>query len=204
MTRKRNYFFMHFRGDSRASFGPNRPFVLLPQVVLIKNVISLINCLTALAAGSIVFVALCSHWLSQGTESERKHGLLSPLCHTECLSFTLCMWMTTCLSSGLYNSSNIHYLANVPNHMPSELGDGRVAACVCGWKVKYDSFGLCPSGLCCCREILSVQCSFSDIGRYVAVLMKVRKVEIIWKPELGEGFACLSLCVGGWVFMDSL
>lgn len=76
MTRKRNYFFMHFRGDSRASFWPNGPFVLLPQVFLIKNVISLINCLTALAAGPIVFVALCLHWLSQGTESKRKHGML--------------------------------------------------------------------------------------------------------------------------------
>ena len=61
-------------------------------------------------------------------------------------------------------------------------------------------FGFYPSGSWFCREIPSVQCSFSDIGEYVAVLMRVRNEEIICKQEL----AVSSLCVGGRVFMDSL
>lgn len=59
MTLKWNYFFMHFRRVSRASLSDQRePFVLLQQVFLIKNVISLTNCFIAFAAGVIVFMVL--------------------------------------------------------------------------------------------------------------------------------------------------
>lgn len=67
-------------------------------------------------------------------------------------------------------------------------------------KLRVIVFGVYPSDSWFCREVPSVQCSFSDIGDYVAVLMRVRKEEIIWKQEL----AVSSLCVGGRVFMDSL
>ena len=61
-------------------------------------------------------------------------------------------------------------------------------------------FGLDPNGFCFCREIPSAQCSFSDVGEYTAVLMRVRDEEIICKREL----AVSSLCVGERVIVDSL
>ena len=61
------------------------PFVLFQQVFLIKNVISLINCLIAPAAGPIVFTVLCTLWFSQGTESKRKMGFSPPFCLHEML-----------------------------------------------------------------------------------------------------------------------
>lgn len=73
------------------------PFVLFQQVFLIKNVISLIHCLLAPAAGPIVFIILCALWFSQGAESKRKMGLsLHSVC-MKCLSFTLGIRVRTCL-----------------------------------------------------------------------------------------------------------
>lgn len=66
------------------------PFVLFQRVFLIKNVISLINCLIAPAAGPIVFRVLCALWFSQGAESKRKMGLPPPphsIC-MKCLAFS--------------------------------------------------------------------------------------------------------------------
>ena len=68
------------------------PFVLFLQVFLIKNVISLINCLNAPTAGSMVFMVLCTLWFSQGTESERRMGFFPPFCLHELLFIHSLYW----------------------------------------------------------------------------------------------------------------
>lgn len=137
------------------------PFVLLQQVFLIKNVISLINCLIALAAGPIVFMVLCSLWFSQGTESQRKMGLFPHSVSMKCLYFTHCVWVRTCLSSepsilpiftafgpiftafGKISSDTSCQIYFSYLHTGWwQLASGDLSS---GWKVAC--WGLCPSGL---------------------------------------------------------
>lgn len=118
------------------------PFVLFLQVFLIKNVISLINCLNAPTAGPIVFLVLCTLWFSQGTESERKMGFPPPnsVC-MNCFSFTLCIGVRTWLLSETSKCS-IFPAFGCPQTRPVRfafliqiLDGGSLLLVIAGWKV---------------------------------------------------------------------
>lgn len=123
------------------------PFVLFPQVFLIKNVISLINCLIAPAAAPIVCKVLSALWFSQGAEGERKMGLSPPFCLHEMPFFRLCIRLRTWLYGNLLRLPGFTASGQLSSSIPLRywtvlLASGDSSS---GWKAAFG--GLCPSDL---------------------------------------------------------